>query len=116
MTWSINWDAAAGFALSNSVGAFLHGLGSGGGQKPTITSATAVGKSLVVTGSGFDQGAVITLNQQDQRTANDDASPTTTLIGIKLIKRAHIARGDTVSIQVRNSSGAQSNVVPYTRP
>jgi len=116
MTWSINWDAAGGFALSNSVGAFLHGLGSGGGQKPVITSATADAKSLVVTGSGFDNGAVITVNQQDQRTINDDASPTTKLIGKKLIKRAGIGHGDTVSVQVRDSNGVLSNILQYTRP
>jgi hypothetical protein len=74
-----------------------------------------VGKTLIVTGSGFDQGAVITVNQQDQRTVSDDASPTTTLLGPKLIKRAHIARGDTVSIQVRDTTGALSNVVQLTR-
>jgi chitinase len=115
MTWSINWDAAGAFSLSTSVGAFLHGLGSAGSQKPAITGATAVGKSMIVTGSGFDQGAVITVNQQDQRTVNDDASPTTTLLGPKLIKRAHIARGDTASIQVRDLSGALSNVFQFTR-
>jgi len=114
MTWSINWDAAGGFSLSTSVGAFLHAIGAGS-QNPVITGATGVGKTLIVTGSGFDQGAVITVNQQDQRTLNDDASPTTTLLGPKLIKRAHIARGDTVSIQVRDSTGALSNVVQFTR-
>src|SRR5262249_6475769 len=102
--------------LSNSVGAFLHGLGSGGGQKPVITSATADAKSLVVTGSGFDNGAVITVNQQDQRTINDDASPTTKLIGKKLIKKAGIRHGDTVSVQVRDSNGVLSNILKSPRP
>jgi hypothetical protein len=113
MTWSINWDAASGFALSNSVGAFLHGFGAG--PKPMMTGATAVGKNLTVTGSGFDDGAVITVNSEDQRTVNDDVSPTTTLIGIKLIKRARIGHGDTVPLQVRNTSGDLSNILQFTR-
>ncbi|HWX41950.1 MAG TPA: chitinase [Blastocatellia bacterium] len=114
MTWSINWDAANGFALSNSIGPFLHSLGTI--QSPSISNVTAVHKNLVVTGSGFDIGAVITVDGRDQRTANDDANPATSLIGIKTIKRAGIAPGDMVTIQVRNSNGSLSNQLPYTRP
>src|SRR5215471_1744484 len=115
MTWSVNWDAAGGFSLSTSVGAFLHALGTAG-QKPVITGATAVGRNLIVTGSGFDDGAVITVNSQGQRTTNDSASPTTTLIGVKLIKRARIGHGDTVSIQIRDFGGTLSNPLQFTRP
>jgi chitinase len=116
MTWSINWDAAGGFSLSSSVGGFLHGLAAGVGHGPVISAAIAVEKSLVVSGSGFDNGAVIVVNGRDQRTVNDDASPTTTLTGIKTIKRAMIRRGETARVQVRNSSGALSNVFQYSRP
>jgi len=113
MTWSINWDAANGFALSNSMGPFLHSLAAVG---PFISSVAADHKNLVVTGSGFDVGAVITVNGADQRTRNDNANPTTTLIGIKTIKRARIAPGDMVVVQVRDSNGSLSNEVSYTRP
>src|SRR5262249_15498680 len=116
MTWSINWDAAGGFSLSSNVGAFLHSLANGGGQKPMITAATADGKSLVVTGSGFDSGAVITVNQQDQPTINDDASPTTKLIGKRMISGAGMGPGVTFSVQVRDPSGVLSNIPQTTRP
>jgi hypothetical protein len=83
---------------------------------PTITGATAGPKNLVVTGTGFDHGAVITINGQGQVTKNDPASPTTSLIGVKIIKKKIIAPGQTVTLQVRDASGAVSNQFSYKRP
>jgi len=80
-----------------------------------ITSATAGRKHLFVEGHDFDIGAVITINGVDQPTANDDTSPTTSLIGIKVIKRGHIVPGQTVMLQVRDANKMLSNEFAFTR-
>jgi hypothetical protein len=79
-----------------------------------ISNATIDGKRLVVSGSGFDQGAKILVNGLQQKTANDDQNPTTTLIGKKAGKK--IKRGQTAMLQVRNSDGTLSNEFSFTRP
>jgi chitinase len=112
MVWSINWDAANGLSLSNAIGPFLHGLTAG----PLISGASVHGKSLIVTGSGFDTGAVILVDMHDERTVNEESDPTNTLIGVKVAKRAGITPGRTVRLQVRNASGALSNQIDFTRP
>jgi photosystem II stability/assembly factor-like uncharacterized protein len=81
---------------------------------PTITRASIAGKNLIVTGSGFDSGAVILLNSAEIRTIGDVTSPSTTLMGKKGAKK--IAPGTTVTLQVRNSDGTLSNVFTYQRP
>ena len=114
MTWSINWDVATGFSLSSTVGPFLHSLAP---QCPVITKVAASGKNLEVTGSGFDKGAVVVVNGKDQQTAYDVSNGViTALVGIKTIKRARIAPGDTVVVRVRDANGTLSNEMPYTRP
>jgi photosystem II stability/assembly factor-like uncharacterized protein len=80
---------------------------------PTITSASISGKNLIVTGSGYDSGAVILLNGVDIRTIADGVSPSTTLTGRKAAKK--IAPGATVTLQVRNSDGTLSNVFTFQR-
>jgi len=112
MVWSINWDAANGQSLSTNIGRFLHDLTTG----PMISSASVQGKDLLVTGSGFDAGAVILVNLQDQRTVNDPSDPADTLIGVKVAKRAEITPGRTVRLQVRNADGSLSNQIDFTRP
>jgi len=112
MVWSINWDAAGGMSLSSAIGPFLHSLSSG----PVIGGASVQGKSLIITGSGFDAGAVILVNMQDQRTINDPTDPTDTLIGVKVAKRAGITPGRTVRLQVQNADGSLSNQIDFTRP
>jgi hypothetical protein len=112
MVWSINWDAANGLSLSDNVGPFLHDLTTG----PVIGNASVQGKNLIVTGSGFDAGAVILVNLQDERTINDPSDPADRLIAVKAAKRAGITPGRTVRLQVRNANGSLSNQIDYTRP
>jgi hypothetical protein len=73
-------------------------------NRPAITQATKSGKQLLITGSGFDNGATILVDGQPQRTANDSSSPTTSLIGKKAGKR--VSSGSVV--QVQNSTGILS--------
>jgi hypothetical protein len=72
--------------------------------RPAITQATKSGKQLLITGSGFDNGATILVDGQPQRTANDSSSPTTSLTGKKAGKR--VSSGSVV--QVQNSTGILS--------
>ena len=69
-----------------------------------ITRAAVAGKKLFVFGDHFDPGAVILLNGEEQKTANDDQNPKTILIGRKAGKR--VQPGD--KLQVRNSNGSLS--------
>ena len=85
------------------------------GRRPDlkITGASVSGKKLIVTGAGFDNGARLFVDGQQQKTANDDQTPSTTLIAKKAGKV--IARGQSVTIQVQNSDGTLSNLFPFTR-
>jgi BNR/Asp-box repeat./Beta-propeller repeat. len=78
-----------------------------------ITNAVIKGKKLLVSGEGFDQGAVITLNDADIATDNDGATPSILLISKRGGKQ--IARGQTVVIRVRNADGALSNEFAFKR-
>jgi hypothetical protein len=81
---------------------------------PVITSITIQGKRMFVTGSNFDDGATMFVNDQKTKTRNDDTNPTTMLI----CKKAGnlIDPGTTVNLQVKNSDGTVSDVFVYTRP
>lgn len=81
-------------------------------SKPRITSASVSGKQLLVAGEGFDEGAVVLINGQDQSTAVE-LSPTTALVVKKGGKK--IKPGDTAILQVRNSDGALSPAFSFTR-
>jgi hypothetical protein len=72
--------------------------------RPAIAQATKSGKQLIVTGTGFDSGAMVLLNGQAQRTANDSQNPTTSLVARKAGKK--VQPGDVV--QVQNSTGVLS--------
>jgi len=80
---------------------------------PSITTVSITGKNLTVNGQYFDNGSVITVGGDDQRTLHDNQNPTTILVGKKTGKKIH--PGDTVTIQVRNSDGTLSNPVTFTR-
>jgi photosystem II stability/assembly factor-like uncharacterized protein len=80
---------------------------------PRIVGASIQGKHLIVTGEGFDSGAVILINGVEQRTRNDVSNPATILIGKKAAK--NIAPGQTVLIRVRNSDGLQSESLTFTK-
>ena len=74
-------------------------------RAPWITSLSVVGRKLFVAGRNFDDGAVILLNGQEQRTRNDNQSPSTTLISKKAGKR--IQPGDKVQVQDPNGTRSQ---------
>ena len=80
---------------------------------PRVNNAEIVGKNIVVIGEGFERGAVVLVNGTDQRTRNDEALPTKTLIARKAGK--NIAPGEKVAIQVRNADGLVSEPFSLTR-
>ena len=80
------------------------------GLQVKITSASVTGKKLFVFGENFDDGAVILLNGEEQRTLNDSQNPKTTLIGKKAGKK--VKPGD--KLQVRNPNGTQSEEFSFT--
>lgn len=77
---------------------------------PTIIMASVSGKKLIIAGENFEDGAVIVLNGKEQKTANDEQNPKTTLIGKKAGKK--IRPGDT--LQVRNPNGTLSQEFTFT--
>ena len=79
-----------------------------------ITAASVGGKKLFVYGENFESGAKILLDEEKQKTANDEQNPTTLLIGRKAGKK--IASGQTVILQVRNPDGRLSEPFSFTRP
>ncbi|HJQ22604.1 MAG TPA: SBBP repeat-containing protein [Blastocatellia bacterium] len=81
---------------------------------PEITSAAVNGKKLIVSGEGFQSGAVILLNGEERATHNDDANPNTRLISKRAGKR--IAPGGTVVLQVKNPDGTKSLEWLFQRP
>ena len=94
--------------------AFTHGRGAWrvrlAAFAPQITASSVAGKKLIVTGNNFDQGAVILLNGERQKTKNDAGSVTTRLIAKKSGKK--VKSGDR--LQVINSDGTLSNEVMFT--
>jgi N-acetylneuraminic acid mutarotase len=81
---------------------------------PQIAGASISGKKLFVEGQNFDVGAKIILNDEKQKTANDELTATTLLIGKKAGN--WIGPGETVRLKVRNSDGTESVEFSYTRP
>jgi hypothetical protein len=81
---------------------------------PQITGVSVSGKKLFVEGQNFDAGARIILNDERQKTTNDQLTATTLLIGKKAGN--WIALGETVRLKVRNSDGTESAEFSYTRP
>jgi hypothetical protein len=79
---------------------------------PKITGASVSGKSLIVAGSNFDSGAKILLNRQEEKTRNDDQSPTNVLIAKKAGKR--MRPGDKLLVQ--NSDGVLSQEFSFPSP
>jgi Tol biopolymer transport system component len=75
-----------------------------------IISASVEGKRLFVVGENFDPGAVILLNDQEQKTWNDSQNPQTALIGKKAGKK--IKSGD--KLQVRNPNETISQEFTFT--
>jgi hypothetical protein len=80
---------------------------------PKITSALVAGRNLIVVGEGFDKGAVIIIDGEEQTTKNDVQNPKNVLIGKRAAKK--IAPGQTVTLRVRNSDGTQAPGFGFTR-
>lgn len=78
-----------------------------------LNGASINGRRLTVFGNGFDNGAKILVNGQEQKTLNDEQSPTTILSGPKAAKR--IPQGQTTVIRVRNADGKLSNQLSFRR-
>ncbi len=90
-------------------------IAGGAGQTlPSITSANVQGKKLFVTGDHFQDGAIVVLGEDDQKTRNDDADPTHSLICKKAGRL--IDPGATVTLKVRNPDGSLSNSYSLVRP
>ncbi|HXF39527.1 MAG TPA: SBBP repeat-containing protein [Blastocatellia bacterium] len=76
---------------------------------PSVNGVTKQGKKLFVTGQNFDDGAKVYINGEKQKSANDETSPSTSLIAKKAGKL--IQPGDKVT--VHNSDGTVSNEFTY---
>ena len=81
---------------------------------PVIVSVTAAGKKLFISGLNFDEGAVLLLNGEKQKTRNDEEGPETSLICKKAGK--NVAPGEAAILQVRNSDGSLSAQFQFSRP
>jgi len=102
----------SGDAVEVTVGPFAIVAGTGGSPLPEITGATVSGKKLYITGSNFAMDAVVTVNGNDQKTANDDD-----FAHMLKCKKAgkKIDVGVPVTLQVRNPDGTLSNSFSFTR-
>src|SRR5262245_19747026 len=85
---------------------------SGTATPPVIIAISVDRKNLVLTGENFDPGSVVLINGADWRTIHDDQNP-----GALVAKKAakHIASGQRVVVQVRNSNGLLSPEFAFTR-
>ncbi len=108
-TDSINFATTqSGFPTdrSSDSGAFIIKIG-----VPRIISASLNDKVLTVVGESFDEGAVVLINGQEQKTKSDSQNPATTLTVKKAAKA--MAGGRSV-LRVRNSDGSLSVEFPFT--
>jgi beta-glucanase (GH16 family) len=80
-------------------------------RRPFIANVSIKKKNLIVMGGNFDDGAVILMDGERQKTLRDDIP--STLIGKKVAKK--IAPGQTVTLQVRNSDGELTDEFAFTR-
>jgi hypothetical protein len=105
------------FGSNLALFAFTHGRGAWrvtlGPAPLKIKSASIVGKKLLVFGQGFQAGAKLLVNGEQQKTLSDDATESTNLIGKKAGK--FISQGQTVTLQVSNPDGLRSPEFKFTR-
>ncbi|HSB11392.1 MAG TPA: hypothetical protein VLM38_18030 [Blastocatellia bacterium] len=105
----------AGYAIGSENADFAVACYKAFSVVPQITGAEVSGKKLYVYGKYFDMGAELLLDGEPQgKTRNDGVTPFTMLIAKKSGKK--IARGESVTIQVRNLDGRLSDGFKYTRP
>jgi hypothetical protein len=90
--------------------------GPSGAVAPKIINASANKKHLFVMGEGFVEGTVLLINDVEQNTRLDEVTPSTLLLGVKVIKKGKIAPGETVMLKVRNPDGLTSEDFSFQRP
>jgi len=83
-------------------------------NRPVLIQAVISGKSLILFGQGFDEGAVLRINDVPTTTRNDDPDHTQILFAKKAAKQ--IKPGKTVQLQVENPNGRRSNLLFLTKP
>lgn len=79
-----------------------------------VLSVEIKGKKLIVNGEGFEAGAKVVVNGEEQKTVNDAEAPMMRLVAKKAGK--WIAPGQAVAIQVKTPGGKVSEEFFYTRP
>jgi hypothetical protein len=87
--------------------------GDGQPSLPTISSIEIIGKHLYVNGDNFKEGAKVELNSSDIKTNNEEDF--SHRLRCKKAGKT-IARGQTVSIRVRNPGDIRSDLIFWTRP
>lgn len=80
---------------------------------PYVGNVSISDKKLFVVGEGYDLGAVVLVDDQEQRTSNS-TNPTYRLVAKKAA--VGIAPGQTVRVRVRNTDRTLSNEFVFTRP
>ena len=78
-------------------------------DSPWIRSVFVEGKNLIVNGESFDNGAVILLDGNPQKTNNDVVNPASRLFGKKAGKK--VKKNPETRIQIRNATGKLSQTV-----
>lgn len=106
--------AATSGAQSGSVTIFTT-LGVPDGLVPSIASVQVKGNKLFVVGGGFEPGAKILVNNAEvSDTKNNKLAPSTKLQS--KTGGSRIPSGTSVTITVRNPTGAVSASFPFTKP
>jgi hypothetical protein len=83
-------------------------------NRPVLLQAIFSGKSLILYGQNFDDGAKLRVNDEQEKTRNGDPDPSEVLVAKKAGK--HIKAGHTVQLQVVNANGKASNLLFVTKP
>ena len=83
-------------------------------DRPVLMQVVISGKNLILYGQGFDVGARLRVNDEAVKTRNDDPDQTQILFAKKAFKR--IGVGETVQLQIENTSGKRSNFLFLTKP
>jgi hypothetical protein len=83
-------------------------------NRPILIQAVISGKNLILFGQGFDEGAVLRINDEPTKTRNEDPDHSQILFAKKAAKQ--IKAGKTVQLQVENPNGRRSNFLFLTKP
>lgn len=83
-------------------------------NRPVLLQALINGKNLILYGQGFDEGAVLRINDVPTKTRNDDPDHTQILFAKKAAKK--INAGQTAQLQIENANGKRSNFLFLTKP